>query len=366
MANQGKVEGVVVKLAKNEVILQAIEKNGLKPGANITENIKILSGFYAQKPDDQKVDCDQCGGISTIEDTVCPYCGLDDSTPATTVEENKPVTPTPAPEAGKKGKKSKAVTPEPSTALARVSSDSDMICQGTEEDLDASVEGILRAKSGVANSYWLLGKLIGENHQKALWKARKDSETGKPKYTSFNAFCDKELGLSHQHAYNLMDIARAFTESDVTKFGTTKLGLVLQVPDEERPKLLEAAGSLSKRELEKKVKDTKAKQSKETGKATRETGRKDVSKAVEAKAKNKPEKAAPSDTITVASIEGTKTLKLLATAAKKGEAEKPAKALDQGPWTRMDLENNVEMIFKVKTNANGELLLQVVTRRKKG
>jgi len=374
------VAGVQLSKVKPELINQALEKVGIEVTADLAQNIKNLSDYFATKPSDELVKCDGCEGVSSISFDECPYCGMSDQPPeGVTVKTPEPKQD--KPEAKPKGKKKAPVTPETTTALAKVSPatmskpkkggaihDAEIIPQGTIADLDQSVAAIQEAKGNAAKSHWTIGKLIAENHTKALWKLRTDAE-GKSLYSSFNAFCENELKISPAHAYNLMDIARAFNEEQVMKFGPSKLGLLLQVPPEDQAQLLAIAETASKRQLQKQVDATKEKNKKE-GKAApvKEGRKKDVSKATAksgAAGKGAPATTGTSkkDVITIASITGNKTVKLFATPAKKGDTPKEAKKLADEPWGRLELENNVEMFFKLKPNAGGHLTLQISTRR---
>lgn len=369
-----KLHGVAVSKLNIENVNGALAKLGIQPFETLNENVKALVDYFGTRNKEDLVECDNCGGVSSMDFDNCPFCGQGDTPPAgvTVREKEAPVEATVPAEEGKKGKKSKkAVAPATTTALAKVKPakpakviEGELAPQGTVDDLNTSVVEINLAKGEAAKSHWRIGKLIAENHSRALWKLRLD-ESGKAKYKSFNSFCESELKISPAHAYNLMDIARAFTEQQVSEFGPAKLGLVLQVPPEDQPKLLEAAGSASKRELEKKVKETKERNKAEGKKPTAKEGRKDMSKAVEkstATGKGAPKKH-QSETITVASIVGTTQVQLFSGAGKKGEQPKPAKKLTEQPWGRLELQNEVEMFFRISNNAGGELVLDVVTRR---
>ncbi len=383
--SEKQVSGVIVSKVDFKLIVKKLETLGIQPPTDVGAAIKALTDYYGTQPPANLVKCDACEGVSSISEDNCPYCGMGDEPPkGVTVRDKSEKSSEAAPEATKEQKvvkvknKKPPVQPQTTTALAKAEPtamtkgkvvEGHIEPQGTIEELNKSVESIAAAKGMAAKSHWVIGKLIAENYDKALWKLRVGHDE-KPLYKSFNSFCENELKISAAHAYNLMDIARAFTEEQVTKFGPSKLGLVLQVPPEDQAKLLEQAAGASKRELEKKVKETKEKNKKE-GKATsapKEGRKKDVSKATAksgATGKGAPTKTGTSkkDIITIASIVGSKTVKLFATPAKKGDPAKEAKKLADDPWGRLELENNVEMFFKVKTNPAGQLILQVATRR---
>jgi len=224
--------------------------------------------------------------------------------------------------------------------------------------LDKAVNAIHTLKGESSRSMWRLGSKIHELFEKHLWKARQ-SEAGKGAYTSFNGFCTSELGMSAANAYKMMDISQAFSEDDVMKFGPSKLGLILEVPEGDRQKLLDVAEKKSKREVAADVQKVKKGAAKDGATPTkRKTGRKEMPAG-------KPRAAAPSaDKITVAQIEGNRRVLLFKRPEKGDTSEpKPAKKLADQPYGSMDLANGVRMFFSVVEAPSGQLVLQVKTVR---
>ena len=224
----------------------------------------------------------------------------------------------------------------------------------TEADLDKAVLKAQKLKAAVAGGYYALGKHIKEIFSTHLWKQR--TSEGKTKYTGFEQFCQQELKMNASTAIGLMDVADNFTEEQVNKFGTTKLNLVLKAPEEVRGEVLsDVEKGASVRELGDKVKEERAKK----GNKRRETGRKKMPAGE--KAAKKVEAAKGRQTITIANIEGRKTIKLNAR-VEKGQEPKRAKRIADQPWGTLELSNNVVMKFLVQ-DRDGELVLVVDTRR---
>jgi hypothetical protein len=140
----------------------------------------------------------------------------------------------------------------------------------TERDLDAAVRRIHAAKADAAASYHALGREVAAVHDRGLWKHRR-GDGGACPYKSFDAFVRAELELSTQHAHQRRADAAKFSEAQVRALGTSKLGLVLQLPpgDEQARGLAMAEGGASKREIEAHVREVKA----ETGYQKPSSGR---------------------------------------------------------------------------------------------
>ncbi len=110
----------------------------------------------------------------------------------------------------------------------------------TVEDLDRAVERVAKLRSEMAVNAWELGHEIAQMHQRKLYLQRRD-EDGKPKYKSWTQFVSAELGMTVQHSLLLADVAKAFTRSEVEKYGVSKLSIMIRVSDDKRAELLEAA-----------------------------------------------------------------------------------------------------------------------------
>lgn len=238
----------------------------------------------------------------------------------------------------------------------------------TERELDEAVRDVEKLKATGATALYNLGKRIVEIQDTGLWKLRTEKdENGKVsvRWKSFDAFCNQELGLSPQSASSLGQIARHYSENDVKLFGTRKLGLVLQAPREERPRIEAAVrGGASKKEIEKEVR----KVNRERGSAEPH-GNKQTSKATAAAAEKRREKAKKvknTSQIAVAKILGLDTVKLVKRPAKIGgdlsDAVRARKLSDE-PYGCREIAAGVYEHFYVTTDAGGGLILKVKTVR---
>tara|TARA_Y100000034_G_scaffold94428_1_gene114418 strand:- start:1511 stop:2407 length:897 start_codon:yes stop_codon:yes gene_type:complete len=263
---------------------------------SLQRRVSKLVAHFKTKSDEELVECSNCKGVSTNDFDFCPFCGALDEEPGTVV-----------------------VLPEKLVVT---------------DELDESVTGILKLKVAVVCCYWELGRAIKENFDRELWKQRRNAD-GSIQHRDFKAFCRTELNMSHPHAYKLMAVASAYSRNQVEKLGTSKLHIVLKVPEAQQGKLLEAAeGGASKRELLDKAKKLK-------GDAPL------------------PKK----DRISIAVVPGRQTFPLYARQKSKTAEPKAARRLTDNPWFDEELPNGVKVLYRVSLNKKGEMVLIVDRRR---
>lgn len=374
-AAPAKVAGVTMAKVSVHALRQAVVQVGLlSPNdAHRTEPHVLVAGLteYFKKntaaPD--LADCDVCGGVSDVRLDACPFCGVgegtDNGAAANSAEkEQANVATTTGTKGGKsKGKADKgAKAAKPNGAAAKAAKPPkaaivkvpEALPVGvTVEKLDHAVADVSRLKGEAGVAGWALGKKIAEIYDGQLWKARTHAD-GTPMYKHWNQFCQGELNMVPGNAYNLMDVAKAFTADQVQALGTTKLGFILKAPPEAQPQLLEAAATHSKRELEKKVAAVK------TGR--RDTGRKATPAGVPGAKGLKSKK----DNITVAAIAKKHTVPLFCKPERGQEPSKRARKLGDVPVGWLDLTNGVTAKFAVIEGTSGELVLNVFISRKDG
>lgn len=381
-----------VKLAKvnTKVLLAALKSLGVTPEKKDPATLVKALVEYEKKNKPAKIgECDVCGGSSSADFDACPFCGTggDEETEAEEkpAAEEQPPAPKkekaakapkeeapPAEKKTAKGSKKSAKTTEekteekaveavvegkPTTALAKVDKPGAVVKYNVD-DLDKTVSAINTLKSAIWSNGWKMGKLITELRDKQLWKLR--NEDGKPKYLTFESFCKSELGFSDNQAYRLMDVAERFTEEQVKKFGTTKLSLILEAPKEDQDKILEE--HVAKNASSAEVREAVTKARKEKGVTRRDTGRKKTPKSGKAASppKKKAKGASPKrDKITVAALEGTKTVKLF----KREHPEVVAKRIADEPVGTLELENDVVMHFSLIQGPEGNIVLKIRTKR---
>lgn len=304
-----KVAGIEVEKVGERYVAEALVRHGLDAAGPLDQRISRLVSFYREStPRNRLADCMTCHGISDVALEVCPFCGDGE------VDENS----------------------SPTTPLVEESQ--------TERDLDRAVARVQALKKNSASSIWELGQEILRVYDSSLWKQRR-SNAGAPKWRSWGQFCDGELGVTPAYAYKLMDVAKAFSKSEVEEVGVKKLHLTLQVPREHRHKLLEAAkDGASARE----VNDL----ANSVGKTRRDTGRTGSGGAGthkgDARGGRKPEK------ITVAALVGRVEIPLM-----RGTSDKRARNMADVPRGTERLLNGVTQVFVVTRDEEGRWLLIV-------
>ena len=366
------------------------------------------------------VQCESCGGVSEDQLAKCPYCGDDDGVEgegdddgvegeedddgaegdvksllppanpmpveAPTAEKRKPGRPkktdaeraksaqveAPIAEKRKPGRPKKtdaerAKPPEikrtPATAqlalpeiLAIGPTDIISADSPTELLLDNIRDAIRQMKADSAVGYWRLGAQIAVVHASGLWKMR-TTDSGEPVYTTFNQWCEREIGFQTKTAYEMMDVAAKFTVEQARQLCASKLALILRAPEQARPEILESAVTEQKsaREIRKEV--TKAKE--KVGMVQRETGR--HSGGGVHKEAPVPLPIPPEDgRITVAMTTGEKILDCMCV----GDDGKPVhtRKLSDMPTATEDMENGVVRIYTIVLRPDG-LVLKIDTKR---
>lgn len=373
-----KIEGVITA----KIVIDSVTKHLKDAGVDTSdmapaEQIKRLVVHYRTiTPEASIVMCDRCLGDSSPDLDVCPYCldgALDakDEQPATKkaaveaeTDEAKEAEAKAAKAAAKAAakeeakvaaKEAKKVAPAPvaptGQVLTKVTPHKAEIVTYTEAQLDDAVARVVAAKADAAGGFYRLGQEIKSIYQSGIYKAR-NGEDGKPKYKSFDAFCVAELLLSSLQARRLMDVASNYTEAQIAKFGTTKLSLVLEAPDEDQERIVEevVAKGGSAKEVAAEVKKARLL----AGKSGTKKGR----KRPDMGASNRTAKGAAAKNkkrVTVAAIEGTKTVKLYC----KNKADKRAKTLASQPVGEVDLDNSTRVSVQVCEDAGGELIVKL-------
>jgi hypothetical protein len=333
-------------------------------------------------PRAKQVECQACGGISDTDLDACPFCGDgDESAPAdskaaaVTGSKAEPVEEPEQDDAATleavtvhgKAKKGHAelVHMPPHAELVEHAGIVGEKEPATEGLLDRVVKRVSEMKANLAVHYWTLGKQLTVVFDRELWKMRKSSD-GKPVYTTFPQWCEKELGTKAGSFYPLMDAARAYSEAQARKLGMTKLGQIVTAPKEAQAKILAMAEKgASTRQIAAKVKEERTKANlarRDTGRGKGGVGRPGkLSAAEKAKGVTKAD-VNPAGRVTVAVSEGRSTLELFAKPAKKGSEPRRAKKLGDEPFAREELTNGVVRLYSVVQRASG-LVLIIETQR---
>lgn len=288
----------------------ALERLGVAPPSQntIPARASVLKKFFAdqEKAGVEMLACTNCKGESPESFDSCPYCGDSETNTGTPVIET---------------------TAEP--APIEVATQSGGYVQVHVEDLDAALGNIRTFKKNVERCIWELATEIKRVHDEELWKAR--IIDGKPEHKTWKVFCAKELGMTHTHAYNLIDIATKFTREQVEAFGHTKLAILVSLPEEKRNKLLPEAGSSTVRQLR--------------------------DKADEERAEPKRQSAV----LSVMTRVGAKVELEMVGSNNKG---KPATEIGDDPWCEEEHENGVVTRYVVKLDPKTKTLKLIITRRR--
>jgi hypothetical protein len=91
-----------------------------------------------------------------------------------------------------------------------------------------------------AGEMYQVGRLLLRVRDERLWRARLQRD-GTPAWASFKVFVSEEMGLGVTWAYELLSVARVFSERDVSLASPGKLMRILCAPREAREELLAMA-----------------------------------------------------------------------------------------------------------------------------
>lgn len=313
-ATAAEVHGIDKKLLDEAAVDEAIAhlKIEVPKRADLPKKVGLLKGYFeAAEPKDLS-ECDNCGTTSLTSLPRCPFCGVG----------------------------------EQPNGAANGSANGAMVLRAAP-GLDQYVLEVKAMQDRTAADGWLLAKKIAEGMEADIQKAR-TNDKGVPVYKTYESFAAAELGMSRKYVHGLVQIAKEFPDpgDEVKRLGTTKLRLLVTAPPEKKAELLERVKQgekIGRRQLQ------------------AETGRKPDDKP------KKGKKETMGQTITVAAIEGKRTVKLYAKPATKADFDvktaRAAKRLDDMPWGWLDMTNDVRLTFTLLKNAAGELILRTNVQR---
>ena len=396
-----------------------LKSAGLKVGKDILLNAAALTQHYEDTlpADEEMAECD-CGGVSSCSLDACPFCGSAEP-PADEEEEaaapepkpepkKPPATPKKPPTKGKKpkaapvvddepeavepppepkkppvkskgkkpahsgskasieaaGKKPAAKKPaakkpaakKPAAKKGKAAKDPVTTVVGKDDtaaslatklpshlsvaDLDGHCKTIKKSVRKVGEEYYKTALAFKAIQDQELWKLRENSR-GERAYTNFGQWAKTELAINASGAYQMIRLVEQFTEDDIKKIGPSKLRIALTLPKDKAAKLLKEGGSM-------KEMSERAKQLREGKSAGKDA-------------------VAPANPVTVAVIEQSVELPMQVRStdeqAPVGEDTEPATSLDQDPWAMMELENDTKMFFRIFVDEDGDIILNVETRR---
>jgi hypothetical protein len=338
-------------------IIGSLLKLGLVPDDSMTieQKARAISEYLKThpKPRAETLECEHCAHDSDNRFKVCPFCGDNQ----VEIEKNLALE-----DAKRLKREEKLEVLAEAKRLEKVAKTEVLaltVTKFVESDLDGAVAKILAFATQTQSCLWNYANEIRTVHESQLWRLR--TAEGKSVYSteaSFSSFVRNELGISVQYAYKLIDVAKAYTPDDVAQVGPTKLMLLLQAPEPQRESLLtEVKGENSSvSEVRDKVASAREKHGKPD--RNKESGRKQLPEKMKGKeAKPKTKK------IVITDIEGKKRVTLYSKESFKTDTPKPAISMRDSPVGVLMLQNNVFMTFAIMTNAQGEYLLSIDTKR---
>lgn len=288
--------GVMVSAIKALKLKAPAQKNPPALAAVLKAHFKAQAANDPKKADDLS-ECSNCGGDSDISLEVCPYCG--DS------EINN----------GEGADQTITTTAEPAPAI-------------DTEELDNAVAAFKQKKRNAEASIWELGVEVARIHDGDLWKTRLLGPN--PQYKTFKAFCGAELGISHTHAYSLIEVAKKFTREQVEQLGVSKLAIIVQLPPDKQAAALNGAADKSKRDLAAELAESKGKTPKP-------------------------------DAVTIMTRAGGHVKLTMQGTNTKG---KPATELADEPWVEEEHENGVISRYAIKVEPKTGHIRLIITRRR--
>ena len=396
------VAGVDIGKIARQILKNAYEKTFSREAtADISKLVEELAGhFQSISAGKEIMECENCGGgsPSALFPEFCPFCGESDDEDASAspeptgvftagltaaaangvsgahaeaspveVENVIPIAPASNPKASK-AKKARALVVAPPAKLAPVPVSVVELSVSTEQDLDAALARLKKARDAGASALWTLSVELRGIYDGDLWKLR-NGEDGEPKYKAFSKFLAEEVELHERTVYRMIEVTREFKPAEAQKYGVSLLRGLLAAPKEDRAEILEKVGKgVVKgtrgvaREVEK-IRKRKGVEVVETG-AKDGTGKHGAKAAAKASAKKAAVKKETSKkVVTIAVPSGRKAVKLLARKLKKTDPEKFAKKVEDRPWGKLECANGAALFFTLIENATGCLELSIEARR---
>ena len=362
------VKGIALDKVNEQVLDRFLTKFGLPTTGSLSGKVERLADHIRRltpHPELNIVECDNCDGPSSAgQDTavstdVCPFCG-DGDDESIAKEKAKMEAKAEKAEAKKaeakkaEPKVEKAGAPAPATpvkAALVVREQRVMAARATAPvGIKVLMERFIVARKAVVVSYWELGRICNDIYSEKAFLEIVDDK-GKPKYGTFEQFCQAEIHMTPQNAHRLMRVSVVWSPEQVEQIGTTKLDLLLKVSDdEERNALLARAEKTPLSDLEMEI----------LGKTDRKVTARDDDEE-DARARREVAPAEPRGLTTTFAM-GRVRLK----AWSRASDTKRARAITDDPWAMWELPNGVcQRIVLAKTVA-GELEFLIEVTKKGG
>lgn len=320
-----------------ETLDEYLEAAGLPLKGDLPKKATKLATHYAEAGEPLG-KCEHCGYSSPASaGNVCPFCGTSD--------ENE------EPEERTVKTRSSKLKKSPKTELAKAGEGDSALIPAPELDQAVARIQALQRKGGVVA--WQLGKELLEVYKGHLYERRLRPD-GTQTYKSWTEWVLKEARMDPGHVSKLMECAATFSEAQVQQYGTSKLSLAVQLPEDQRPAFLSKAETLPFRALRDEVRQAMA-------------GKTRVSAITNSPDKKRlPRPAVSSEPkVTAVLVLGRTKHPLLARPLGKDVAPRPAKNLKDDPWCEVKLANDVTMTMKIVQDTRGELVLFLETTKVK-
>lgn len=352
-----RVEGVDVTKVKLSIVVKALDDAEIdSKEMTASEKVSALQLYNRKHVARNKLaQCVECGGLGDKDLPSCQFCGDEglegEGEEEGNKEEENESEDSDVGEAaeshGVRGEKTGKVV-----SLAKVKGKSEELSKFDENSLDEATARILDLKQRGSKVFWEMGREIGIVYDNQIWKFRMNGKKGA--YTGFTQYAEKELKISKTSAFSMMDTAKKFSETQINKFGGTKLSLLLTAPTKDQPEIMQ--------EIEK---GASAKQVREKIKQTRKKAKLNKRQTKVKAPKGKVHRSS-TGRMTVAMVDGKKTLSMFAKPEKKlaeGEKlEKHAMKVNDIPFAIEEMDNGVVRFYTVTLGPKG-LKLEIETKR---
>lgn len=314
------------------------------------------------KLDVEYVEC-ECGGITPSDLVTCPFCGEGEETP---LEVGSERSESPAPTAIVK------VDGAPHGPYGKTNG---LAITKPDEDLRRALKHAKKLVVDWHSSAWEIGEqllvLTAESPEHpALWKLQKGEDGTTQRYKGFADFLLSELGLKPDAARTFMYLAKECTRDEVEGWTISKVGLILNAPEQHRRHLLQTASALPASEVRARVQELKLGDDAER-KKNGLPGAKDKTGASREKRLSARQKRASQEHAAKDAAKGvftfvmsgqTATVKLFRKTPDATENFSQATSVTDA-WGWLEGKNGTKLVFRLEKDAKGHLKIRFEGKR---
>ncbi len=235
---------------REPLIDKALAENDLVSKGTLAEKAARLDAHYRNVvPKDDGSFCD-CGFFSDSVLLACPFCGEREVESA---EDKKDFDAARARRSGEQPTAAQTeivVVPTDRTPIVVVPETDDGSSSSKAADLDEAVLRVRQAHAQGLASYWDIGAALLPIFERQLYFQRLNA-AGEPLYRSWSQFLTVEFNseISSGHAHRMMAVAKLISRPDAIAIGVAKASILTRVSEAERPRLIEAAKTLTTEDL---------------------------------------------------------------------------------------------------------------------